>query len=95
MPVLHEASSSECYGKGTEPKPACPVPECNKEHAKDLHDLMKTPSLVDMLGIKEDEEGCMNMIMGEGDCQRERSGAHQITPAWKWNTRTRINLPYD
>jgi hypothetical protein len=43
-------------GKGTDSKPACHDPECNKKHAKEMHDLLTWgPTLVNTRECEEDE----------------------------------------
>jgi hypothetical protein len=74
---IRYAAETECYGKGTESKQACPASECSKKHAKDLHDLpTNVPSMVNVLECKEDkeeEEGCVNVITGADKVlQREK-----------------------
>ncbi len=67
---MTHAAVAECYGRGTESKPACPTFEGSKKYAKGLDNLlMKGPSMVIMVGWEEDkeEEGCVNVITGEDD----------------------------
>jgi hypothetical protein len=70
--ALISLEESEHRGKSTTlfPKawtPACPVSECIKKHAKELHKLLTSRStLVNMLECREDDDnkGCLNMVMG-------------------------------
>jgi hypothetical protein len=67
---MRPVTRAKCYGKGTNSKPACPIPECDKKHAEVLHDLLtKESTAMNMLGCEEDEdeEGCVNIAMGEDD----------------------------
>jgi hypothetical protein len=63
---MRHADGAECFGKGTENKPACTICECDGKHT--MHELLTNcPTSVNILECEEDddEEGCVNMITGE------------------------------
>ncbi len=70
---MKQAARTECYRKCTDSKLVCPVSECDKKHAKELHNfLTKDPTLVNMLECKEHEiEGNVKMVMGKDDMLEE------------------------
>ncbi len=70
---------TEYYEKGTESMPACPLPECDNNHANELHNLLtKNPAWVNMLeyGEDDDEEGFVNMRMEEDKMPEGKDWRH-------------------
>jgi hypothetical protein len=64
---LRHKVDQDCHGKGTEKKPACPIPECGGKHSLWLHGLMTIGQVVvnvaECMESEEDEEGCVNIVM--------------------------------
>jgi hypothetical protein len=63
----HRGKSTTLFPEAWTQKPACPVSECIKKHAKELHEfLTRRSTLVNMLECREedDNKGCLNTVMG-------------------------------
>ncbi len=71
-----------CYGKGTETKPACPIPECDGNDTKEFHEIMmRSLPLVNTLECEEDNDERM-FKHDDGRGEMLEDGVPWIAPGW-------------
>jgi hypothetical protein len=84
---MNHVAVVKCYGKGTEAKPTCLIPDRDNKHTKKLHELlMKGPTSVNMLECEEDEDekGCVNMVGGEDVAPKDEGWRTLNNSGWTW-----------
>jgi hypothetical protein len=56
MFCLRHSAGSECYGRGSDSKPACQAPECEEKHVEKLHEMLAGLDANVNLVAEEDEK---------------------------------------